>query len=181
MENRTDEELMVLVAKGDEEAFGVIVRRFLPKAISYTGKFFGTTMDSDEIIQDTFVRMWKYAIKWKPSKGKVKTWFYGILSNMCYTYAKKNKHHLNSDDIKNIDDDSDIEAMLVKKQECFYVRDKVKRLNEREQQVIILTYFEEYSNRRTADIMGTTVKAVETLLTRTKRKLRKFCEEQDER
>ncbi len=178
MKDRKDEELMVLVAKGNEEAFGVIVRRYLPVALSYTSKFFGAKSHEDEIVQDTFVKMWKYAAKWSASKGSVKTWFYSILSSTCCTYAKKHKHHFISEELINFPDGNcGIEDMLMQKQEDAFVRKKIGYLNEREQQVIMLTYFEGYSNQHTAEIMGTSVSGVETLLVRTRKKLRKFCEE----
>jgi len=178
VENRTDEELMELVAKGDEEAFGVIVKKYLPVAISYTTKFFGAKFNEDEIIQDTFVKMWKYATKWNASKGKVKTWFYSILSSTCCTYAKKHRRHFVCEEMRNLSDDNcNVESMLMQKQERAFVREKISNLNEREQQVIMLTYFEGHSNQHTAEIMGITVSAVETLLVRTRKKLRKSCEE----
>ena len=68
-ETKMDEGLMLLVAKGDEKAFGVIVKRYLPKALSYAGKFM--ELDPDEITQETFVRMWKYAPLWNSSKGNL--------------------------------------------------------------------------------------------------------------
>lgn len=178
MINKTDEELMVLVAKTDEKAYNVLLRRFLPLATSYTHKVINNLSYEDEVIQDTFLRLWKYAKKYKKSNGSVKTWFYKILSNSCRTFLKSKKHHLNLDEAKHIEDiNTNIEKTAIVKQENTFLRKKISSLNSREQQAIILNYFEDYSNKETADLMGISVKAVETLLVRARRKLKLFYEQ----
>lgn len=168
---------MDLVAHGDEKAFGVIVKRYLPKALSYAGKFM--EVDPDEIAQETFVRMWKYAPLWNSTKGGLTTWFYSVLSNVCYTTLRKKRKKQVEVELKGDfpREGYDIEEILMQKQRESRVRESITYLNEREQKMIILKYFEGHSDKDIADIMGTTVKAVETILVRARKKLKGFYRE----
>jgi len=168
---------MVLVANGDEDAFGTIVKKYLPKALSYAGRFIG--VDPEEVAQETFVRMWKYAPLWDASKGNLTTWFYSVLSNVCYTCLKKKRSKRGEVELKGDfpREGYDIEEILIQKQRESRIRETIAYLNEREQRIIILKYFEGHSDKDIATIMGTTVKAVETLLVRTRKKLKRFYKE----
>lgn len=177
MIDKTDEQLMVLIANANQEAYSILLRRFLPLAVSYTHKILNNNSLEDEIIQDTFLRLWKYAKKYKSSSGSVKSWFYKILSNSCKTFLKTNKHHQNIDEILYLEDkNTNLESSLIDKQEKKILRKRIFGLHLREQQAVILNYFEGYSNKETALAMGTTIKAIETLLVRARRKLKIFYE-----
>jgi RNA polymerase sigma-70 factor, ECF subfamily len=176
---QTDEELMALVAKKDKNAFALIVKRYLHKAEAHAKNFVRAEPFEDEIIQDIFIRIWKYATKWNPSKGLFRSWFHCIAVKTCCSYAKKNKRRFDNRDITNIcDPECDLETFFIRQQETSGLINNLMCLNEREQQVISLRYFQGFSNEETADILGSTVKAIESLLVRAKEKLRKLYDKE---
>jgi len=174
MRNKNDETLIELIKYGDERAFGTLVKRYLPGALSYADRFVGTS--SDEIVQESFIKMWKSVGTFNSEKAKVKTWFYTILTNSCYTYLKKVKRYKYEElDEEKIISTENIEKMLIQKEENKYLQHKIMLLNKMEQQVIILKYFEEKSNQETADLIGKSLKSVESLLRRGRNKLYTMC------
>jgi RNA polymerase sigma-70 factor, ECF subfamily len=175
MLNKTDEQLMLLIKDGNERAFGILVKRYLPKALFYTDRIIG--INSDDIVQDSFLAVWKNAYSFNQDKALFKTWFYTILKHKCYNNIKKEKS-FKTTNIENFEDliqstDQSIEEKLIIKQENNTLQKNIKNLNKREQEVINLRYFEEKSNKETSLIMQSSVQAIETLLHRAKAKLRK--------
>lgn len=175
MYNKTDEQLMLLVKQENKQAFGTLVKRYLPKALSYAENLVKDS--AEDLVQETFVKVWQKAHLFNEQKAKFSTWFYTILNNNCYSYLKK---HCN---LQQADFESIIETLadcnsknadiiIQEKQKANELFLNIKKLNLREQQAIKLRYFKELTNKQTAQEMNSSVKAIETLLIRAKRKLK---------
>jgi RNA polymerase sigma-70 factor, ECF subfamily len=176
IENKNDEELMELVKDEDERAFGVLVKRYLPKALSFADKYIRDL--SDDMVQEAFIKVWRSAKSFNSEKGKFKTWFYTIITNTCYRILKKqnikNNMIFDVSEIKDIPSDFKPEKDFSEKKNYSKLQDTFKFLKKREKQVIISRYFNDYTNKETAQIMGTTVKAIETLLVRVRKKIKQY-------
>jgi RNA polymerase sigma-70 factor (family 1) len=81
-------QLFLQVAEGDEKAFETLFNAFLPKLYPFIIKFIKSEPAAQEIIQETFIRVWL-------SRDKLSEidnpggWLYKVASNECYTYLRK--------------------------------------------------------------------------------------------
>tara|TARA_Y100001960_G_C14220172_1_gene608623 strand:- start:5 stop:556 length:552 start_codon:yes stop_codon:yes gene_type:complete len=174
MLNKTDEQLMLLIQNENSRAFGILLKRYLSRALAHADNLVGSA--SDDIVQETFENIWKFANSFNPEKAQFNTWFYTILNNKCYNYIKK-EYSIKREDFDKIAeslicDKQSAEESIIKKENSNHINNLIKGLNPREQQAIILRYFQEKSNKETADIMNTSIKAIETLLIRARKKLK---------
>jgi RNA polymerase sigma-70 factor, ECF subfamily len=83
---------ILAISQREPLAFEMLVsryqREFLRKALRITHN----KEDAQDIVQDTFVKIYKYAHKFKHQEGATfKSWAYTILTNTCFTYCKKKK------------------------------------------------------------------------------------------
>ena len=78
-----DDELMQRFQKGDEEAFNLIVRRHQQPLINFIARFTGDKDNAEDLAQETFIRMYKAANRYKPGRAQFKTWMYFIAKNLC--------------------------------------------------------------------------------------------------
>ncbi len=78
-----DDELMQRFQKGDEEAFNLIVRRHQQALINFIARFTGDKDNAEDLAQETFIRMFKAANRYKPGRAQFKTWMYFIAKNLC--------------------------------------------------------------------------------------------------
>ena len=78
-----DDELMQRFQKGDEEAFNLIVRRHQQSLINFIARFTGDKDNAEDLAQETFIRMYKAANRYKPGRAQFKTWMYFIAKNLC--------------------------------------------------------------------------------------------------
>lgn len=91
MKSRMDEqELIRRVQDGDEGAFAQIMARYKDKIVNYLYQFTGDYQKAVELSQETFVRVYFKADKYRPI-APLSSWIYTIASNLAKTEAKRAK------------------------------------------------------------------------------------------
>lgn len=84
-----DEKLLFsLVATGDEKAFEALFHLFLSRLHPFIIKYTKSEQAAQEIIQETFIRVWLNRDK----LGEIENpggWLFKVASNECYTYLRK--------------------------------------------------------------------------------------------
>ncbi|MCD6380619.1 sigma-70 family RNA polymerase sigma factor [bacterium] len=78
---KTDEELIFTVQEGDNEAFDLIVARYKNRLYAYLLRLLGNPDEAEEFTQETFVKAYINADKYKPI-AKFSTWLYTIGTNL---------------------------------------------------------------------------------------------------
>ena len=82
------------------------------------------------------------------------------------------------DDCYNISSETDLEKDHLREERKISLHQAIKRLKPEYQQVLYLTYFEDFSNIETAHIIGKSKKQVENLLYNARRSLRSELEKE---
>lgn len=83
-----DEAALIRAAKaGDSEAFGVLVRRYMPKALAFARQMTGGSTDAEDAVQDAFVKAYRSLGSFRGDAGFY-TWFYRLLANTCIDHAR---------------------------------------------------------------------------------------------
>ena len=82
MDPASDEVLMLRIAKGDTEAFEVLLDRWEGPAQRYAGRLLGDRHAAEDVAQEAFVRLFKGAPDYRPT-ARFSTWFYTVLGNLC--------------------------------------------------------------------------------------------------
>lgn len=80
--------LLKQIAEGDEQAFAILFYRYLPILQPFAVKFTKSVDAAEEIIQDTFLRVWLNREKLEDVEN-VKAWLYKYASNECLNYLRK--------------------------------------------------------------------------------------------
>ncbi|MFI5913247.1 RNA polymerase sigma factor [Dactylosporangium sp. NPDC051541] len=74
---RDDARLLAATADGDRAAFGELYRRHLPWLLARLSRRCASPELVDEVVQDTFVAIWRSAGKWD-GRGEPAAWIWGI-------------------------------------------------------------------------------------------------------
>jgi len=77
----TDERLVELALDGDEEAFGLLVRRYQRRLTAFLSQLVGDLELARELSQEAFVRAWS-ALSRFDSKYRFSTWLFRIAHNL---------------------------------------------------------------------------------------------------
>ena len=85
-ENR-DEKLVSLIRQGNSVAFGHLVERHQSYIERIVSRFLFCEEDSREVVQDTFIRIWKHLNDYD-GHCRFTTWIYTIVFNLCLDKTK---------------------------------------------------------------------------------------------
>jgi len=78
---QSDEELILLVQEGNNQAFDILVGRYKNRLYSYLFRLIGDESEAEEYAQETFVRAYMHADKYR-TVARFSTWLYTIATNL---------------------------------------------------------------------------------------------------
>ena len=93
---QSDEQIIVDYLNGDTEAFEALVFRYLKPLYNFAYRLTGDTHEAEDIMQDTFLKVWKNLKKYRRGEN-FKTWIFAIARNTTTDYLRKKKHFVFSD------------------------------------------------------------------------------------
>jgi RNA polymerase sigma-70 factor (ECF subfamily) len=168
----SDEALMARVARGDQQAYEQLARRHLPAMLGLARHILGNAADAEDVAQEAMLRVWTHAPRWQPLAA-FRTWLTRVVVNLCLD-RKRRAPWVALEAAGEIEDPAPgagewTEAMERERQ----LAAAIAELPTRQRAAIMLTYSEGLSNAQVAEILATTVSAVETLLVRGKQNLRR--------
>ncbi|WP_137046259.1 RNA polymerase sigma factor [Pseudolabrys sp. FHR47] len=164
--------LMARVARGDEAAYRLLSRRHVPAMLGLARRILGNAADAEDVVQEAMLRVWTHAPRWEPLAA-FRTWLTRIVVNLCLD-RKRKAPWVDLEAAGEIADPTPNAGDEAERNERDRLVDQaIAQLPDRQRTAIVLTYGEGMSNAEVAEVMGTTVSAVETLLVRGKQGLRR--------
>ncbi len=182
MDNKTDEEIIVAVQKGDKEAFGFLIERYKDKILRYARRFmFYSPDDAEDVVQDVFLKAY-VNIKSFNTKKRFSPWLYRIAHNeLINVIKKKGKEPVPFFDpdtlfphpISKETADKDLNQSQIKEM----LEQGMDKLNYKYREVLALHYFEEMDYKDIADILRVPVSTVGVRLKRGRESLKKLIDQ----
>lgn len=168
-----DDALLRRVAAGDRTAFGLLMRRHVDRAHALAYRIAGNRSDAEDVVQDTFLKVWTKAALWRPGTAQFSTWLYRVVFNRCLDLKRRPRSD-SLDVVEEIGDDrpdalDGIEAVERQRR----LAAAIAALPERQRAAVALTYTTGLANAAAAEVMEISVKAFESLLVRAKKELRR--------
>ena len=169
-----DKELLDRLAAGDEVAFRLLVERHIDRAYAIALRIVGNAADAEDVVQDTMLKVWTHRGRWQHGRAKFSTWLYRVVSNRCIDLHRKPRTE-NVDAVPEVADTKPDASSIIERNEISSLLEvAMQRLPEQQRVAVILSYHENMSNGEIAEVMDTTVAAVESLLKRGRQQLREM-------
>jgi RNA polymerase sigma-70 factor, ECF subfamily len=167
---------MMAVAKGDLAAFDEIVLRHQNLAWGIACRFLGDEHEAENLAQEAFLRVLDTASRYRPMAA-FPTYLSRIVTRLCLDHAQK-RRPAPTDNLPIIQDGnpSAAERMAVVDRNLA-IHAALDRLPPAQRIAVVLRYFEGLDCRSVALAMGTTIKAVERLLSRARDALQPLLSE----
>jgi RNA polymerase sigma-70 factor, ECF subfamily len=170
----SDEALLVRVGRGEPQAMREMVARKLPRVLALAVRFLGRRGEAEEVAQEVFLRVWKHAAGWRHGQARFDTWLHRVAMNLCYDRLRTRRDEATDDD--ELDEAPDPgpapDEALQAAQRGRRLAAALKALPARQREALVLQYYQELSNQEAATVMGLSVEALESLLSRARRTLR---------
>lgn len=167
----SDETLMERVQGGDRAAFATLVERHSKK---YYGLAFGLLHDPQEakdMVQSAFLKIWQQPHRFDPEKNtRFTTWFYRVVLNLCLDFKKKHREQFPEQSPEGRQE-SHPESDQTQTRQRQWLRRQLKDLPQNQQTALQLCFYQGLSNQEAADVMDISLKALQSLLVRARKKL----------
>ncbi|MGN0278827.1 MAG: RNA polymerase sigma factor [Lachnospiraceae bacterium] len=152
-----DEEVLVRRMKeGDKASFDLLYDKYKNVALRTAYLITGNLPDSEDVVQDTFVKVYLHCKEIKNDSG-FKAWMMQILVRTAYKAGKKKGRELPDEEVIDKADTrterSSLEQVMVK-EESRMLSEAIRRLPMKQRTVIILFYYQEYSVSEIAHMLS---------------------------
>jgi RNA polymerase sigma-70 factor (ECF subfamily) len=167
-----DEDLVLRVGRGDQAAVQALVARKLPRMLALARRMLGDAVEAEDVAQEVFFRVWRQAPTWRPGAARFDTWMHRVALNLCYDRLRRRREDVMADPPERPDPDGAPDRGLEAADVGVQVSAALDKLPQRQKEAIVLCHYQELSNIEAAALMGVSVEALESLLSRGRRSLR---------
>lgn len=162
------EELLSTIADGDTASMGLLYDLIKTDVFAYALSKMGNKHDADDIMQDTFVQVYKYAKQYQP-KGKPMAWIIRIELNLIRRHFQLKSRTTSFDEsFENTPSGENFEEDIINNA---FLRKIMKTLNEEEREVITLHIVSGMKHREIAKLLE---KPLSTVLSKYNRAIKKL-------
>ena len=175
MNTKPDEYYINETLNGNVNAYAFLVERYKHMVFTLTIRIVKNREEAEEVSQDVFVKAYKNLKSFK-GESKFSTWIYKIGYYASLDVVKKNKRQINSINIDefnegNIGSMQDGLKYLEAKERKKVISDALLRLNEDEQVILTLYYFEEMPLKEISKVVNLSLENIKVKLFRARKKL----------
>jgi RNA polymerase sigma-70 factor, ECF subfamily len=176
-----DQALLAAVARGDGGAYRKLADRHLAPILRYGTRLLGDAHEAEDVAQETFLRLWQHGARYEPRGGKPSTWLYRIAHNLCVDRLRRRKEHADADAVELAASGDRPSGELARKELAEQVEAALARLPERQRAALVLVHHEGLTQNEAAQVLDCGPEAIESLLARGRRGLRKLLAGADDR
>lgn len=184
-ENLTDEQILEEALKGSERYFDALVDRYTPLIYRLARGITGSHAEAEDVVQETFLRIFKNLDSFSSEKANFKTWALTIARNQSInTLASIKRKALQFFGDRDEDEPElefsfnpmsagpqDAETLMSLKQKFSQLEKALKKIPERQKTALLLKSQENLSYEEISKIMSVSVSSVESLIFRGRKKL----------
>jgi RNA polymerase sigma-70 factor, ECF subfamily len=155
-----DEDLMELVAAGDQAAFEILYQRHGRAAYSLARRILGDDRAAEEATQEAFLQLWRSSQHYDAARGSVRSWTLRILRNRAIDELRR----ASSSRIPPLELDAEVadrqagsaltDAEVIGRETSRELRGTLARLPDEQAQVIELAYFGGFSQSEIGQLLG---------------------------
>ncbi len=175
MNTKPDDYYIKKTLQGDVNAFAFLVERYKHMVFTLTIRIVKNREEAEELSQDVFVKAFKNLESFK-GDSKFSTWIYKIAYYASLDVVKRNNRRIKTENVdifneKDIGIVQDSLDYLHEKERSKVINEAISKLNDDEQTILTLYYFEDLPLKEVSKVVDLTLDNVKTKLFRSRKKL----------
>jgi RNA polymerase sigma-70 factor (ECF subfamily) len=153
-----DEDLMAHVRDGDQRAFEVVFDRHADAAFSLAYRMCGRRATAEDIVQESFLSLWRSGGRYDPSRGSVRSWVLGVVHNRAIDLFRREtvrtgKDVSDDDAVQRLASGDSTEHEVERRADAAQVHGALHELPDEQRKVIELAYYGGFSHSQIAQIL----------------------------
>ncbi len=175
--NSDDAVLMEKIACGDKSAYTEFLTRHLSAIVDFAWRHVGRRVDAEDVAQEAFIRVWSKAPSWRAQGASPRSWLYRVTYHLCIDELRRRHPEASLQDAGDLaDPGATPEDNLLQQVRVGQVSRALGALRERQRTAITLCAYHDLSNKEAAATLDISIEALESLLSRGRRKLRQLLQ-----
>lgn len=176
--NKSDDELMKLIAGGSEPAFRQLFDRHASRVLGLCCRFFGDRSRGEDMTQEVWMKVLRAASSYR-GEGKFVSWLMTVARTTCLSALRSESNqrkteYLDAVDSEPVDTEREsIEDVMVRSNSVAEIKAKIDALPQGQRVVLTLWMAGDVSYEDISRELGMTVSSIKSLLFRAKQNLEK--------
>jgi len=169
---------MLRYQRGDELAFDRLVESYSPRVYALLTRFLGPIQNREDLVQEVFLRVIRARADYRP-EARFSTWLYRIAFNLCVNESERRRPGASLDERAGELHDGWLDerapaplATLEREDLVATVRAAIAELPARQRMALLLAKYEELPYDEVGEVLGTSEKAVKSMIHRARESLR---------
>ncbi|MDO5551888.1 MAG: sigma-70 family RNA polymerase sigma factor [Lachnospiraceae bacterium] len=173
-----DEDLMLRIAEGDQEAFKQLYQNTDRTIYSFILSILKNPQDAEEVMQETYMKIWTSAASYH-SQGKPLAWMFTIARNLCYMKFREQKHQsdLGLEDLDGLET-GEFCPQIENAADKLVLKAALETLKEEERQIVLLKNSSGLKHREIAELLRMPLATVLSKYNRAMKKLEQYLREE---
>lgn len=167
------ETLVNRIKDGETSAFSEMYDRYSGALNGVVRRFVADQDQANDILQDSFVKIWKNIERYDSTKGSFYTWMLNVARNTSIDFLRKSKKELKSE-IQDLDSAVGIQSAVKQNTSTIGLQKLVETLVPEQQVIIEYLYFKGYTQQEVSDELDLPLGTVKTRTRLAMRELRKY-------
>lgn len=162
----TEEDLLLRVARGDHEAFGVLYDRVAGQVYGVIRRVLRDPARSEEVAQEVLVEVWRTATRFDPDRGTAATWILTMAHRRAIDRVRSVQASRDRDErighrdrVRPFDEVSEEVQTRFEHQQ---VRDALRALTDLQREAVELAYYGGYTYREVAELLDAPLGTIKT-------------------
>ena len=182
-----DEDIVKLLAERNQRSIELIVQRY-EKLIRYIAVTILHNRESsvEECMNDVYMKIWTHGAEYDYQRASFKTYLKAITRNTALNYLRKMKRleelegmdEADTLQSEYIDYSQNLEQKVIYQEEVQILNRILKALRKKDKELVLRRFYYLQSTRQIAEAMGMTENAVDSKLSRLRKKIRKHYEKE---
>jgi RNA polymerase sigma factor (sigma-70 family) len=171
----SEEELVLGLRNREKVAVEALYDNYSASLYGVIFRIVNETAIAEDILQETFVKIWQSFSSYSPDKGRLFTWMVNIARNLSIdkVRSKDFRNQNKNQELENTVNLIDEQNNTVYKPELLGIKDLVQTLKPEQKSILDLVYFKGYTHVEVADELGVPLGTVKTRLRMAIQELRK--------
>jgi RNA polymerase sigma-70 factor, ECF subfamily len=161
-----DEDLLLAVARGDQQAFADLFDRFGGSVFGVVKRVVRDPSQSEEVTQEVLVEVWRTATRFDPDRGTAQTWILTMAHRRAIDRVRSEQASRDRTDRIGVRDRSrafdEVAEAVELRFEHQQVRESLTALTELQREAVELAYYGGHTYREVAELLDTPLGTVKT-------------------
>lgn len=173
-----EEVLVEQLKAGNKDAFDALYAKYKNLAIHTAYLITGNLSDSEDITQETFVKIWLHVRELHNNNG-FKAWMMQILVRTAYRVGRKNRKEIPDDEVvRRMDQSEEVSSLdrIIQLEEAEMISAAVSILPVKLKTVVVLYYYDSFTVKEIAGILRITEGTVKSRLHTARKRIQSVLE-----